>query len=51
VSSASDFIFAGALFNTITRVEGQGKAVQIVGASPIVRALLLLDWHFADATS
>ena len=37
-----DFIFAGALFNTITRVEGQGKAVQIVGASPIVRALLLL---------
>ena len=37
-----DFIFAGALFNTISRVEGQGKAVQIVGASPIVRALLLL---------
>jgi ABC-type transporter Mla MlaB component len=37
-----DFIFAGALFNTISRVEAQGKAVQIVGASPIVRALLLL---------
>jgi ABC-type transporter Mla MlaB component len=38
----ADFIFAGALFNTISRVEAQGKAVQIVGASPIVRALLLL---------
>ena len=38
----ADFIFAGALFNTISRVENQGKAVQIVGASPIVRALLLL---------
>jgi anti-anti-sigma regulatory factor len=37
-----DFIFAGALFNAITRVEAQGKAVQILGASPIVRALLLL---------
>ena len=37
-----DFIFAGALFNTISRVEAQGKAIQIVGASPIVRALLLL---------
>ena len=38
----ADFIFAGALFNTISRVESQGKAVQIVGASPIIRALLLL---------
>jgi anti-anti-sigma regulatory factor len=37
-----DFIFAGALFNAISRIEGQGKAVQIVGATPIVRALLLL---------
>lgn len=37
-----DFIFAGALFNAISRIEGQGKAVQILGASPIVRALLLL---------
>ena len=37
-----DFIFAGALFNAITRVETQGKAVQITGATPIVRALLLL---------
>jgi anti-anti-sigma regulatory factor len=37
-----DFIFAGALFNAIARVESQGKAVQIVGATPIIRALLLL---------
>jgi|SRR5690349_3831368 anti-anti-sigma regulatory factor len=37
-----DFICAGALLNAITRIEGQGKAVQILGATPIVRALLLL---------
>jgi anti-anti-sigma regulatory factor len=37
-----DFVFAGALLNAITRIEGQGKAVQILGATPIVRALLLL---------
>jgi len=37
-----DFVCAGALLNTINRVESQRKAVQIVGASPIVRALLLL---------
>jgi anti-anti-sigma regulatory factor len=37
-----DFICAGALLNTISRIEGQGKAVQILGATPIVRALLLL---------
>lgn len=37
-----DFVCAGALLNAITRVEGQRKAVQIVGASPIIRALLLL---------
>lgn len=37
-----DFICAGALLNAIGRIEGQGKAVQIVGATPIVRALLLL---------
>ena len=37
-----DFVCAGALLNTITRIEAQGKAVQIVGATPIVRALLLL---------
>ena len=37
-----DFVCAGALLNAISRVEGQRKAVQIVGASPIIRALLLL---------
>jgi anti-anti-sigma regulatory factor len=37
-----DFIFAGALLNSITRIETLGKAVQITGATPIVRALLLL---------
>ena len=37
-----DFIFAGALLNAITRIETLGKTVQIIGATPIVRALLLL---------
>jgi anti-anti-sigma regulatory factor len=37
-----DFICAGALLNAINRIEAQGKAVQILGATPIVRALLLL---------
>ena len=37
-----DFVCAGALLNAITRAEGQRKTVQIAGASPIVRALLLL---------
>lgn len=37
-----DFVCAGALLNTINRVESQRKAVQIVGATPIIRALLLL---------
>jgi anti-anti-sigma regulatory factor len=37
-----DFVCAGALLNTINRIEGQRKTVQIIGASPIVRALLLL---------
>jgi anti-anti-sigma regulatory factor len=37
-----DFVCAGALLNSISRVESQRKAVQIVGASPIIRALLLL---------
>jgi ABC-type transporter Mla MlaB component len=37
-----DFVCAGALLNLINRIEGQRKAVQIVGASPIIRALLLL---------
>ena len=37
-----DFVCAGALFNAISRTEGQRKTVQIAGASPIIRALLLL---------
>jgi ABC-type transporter Mla MlaB component len=37
-----DFVCAGALLNTLNRIESQRKSVQIVGASPIVRALLLL---------
>ncbi len=37
-----DFVCAGALLNLINRIEAQRKAVQIVGASPIIRALLLL---------
>jgi anti-anti-sigma regulatory factor len=37
-----DFVCAGALFNAINRVESQRKSVQIVGATPIIRALLLL---------
>ncbi len=37
-----DFVCAGSLLNAINRVESQRKAVQIVGASPIIRTLLLL---------
>ncbi len=37
-----DFVCAGSLLNAINRVESQRKAVQIIGASPIIRALLLL---------
>ncbi len=37
-----DFVCAGALLNAVHRIEQQRKAVQIVGATPIVRALLLL---------
>jgi len=37
-----DFVCAGALLNAIGRTEGQRKTVQIAGASPIIRALLLL---------
>jgi anti-anti-sigma regulatory factor len=37
-----DFVCAGALLNVITRIEQQRKAVQIQGASPIIRALLIL---------
>jgi ABC-type transporter Mla MlaB component len=37
-----DFVCAGALLNAVIRAEGQRKTVQIAGASPIIRALLLL---------
>jgi anti-anti-sigma regulatory factor len=37
-----DFVCAGAMLNGISRAESQRKSVQIVGATPIVRALLLL---------
>ena len=37
-----DFVCAGALLNAISRAESQRKSIQIVGASPIIRALLLL---------
>ena len=50
-----DFVCAGALFNAISRAESQRKTVQIVGASPIVRALLLLigisPRHFIKKTN
>jgi anti-anti-sigma regulatory factor len=49
-----DFVCAGAFLNTVGRVEGQRKSVQIVGASPIIRALLLLigvsPRHFVKKT-
>jgi anti-anti-sigma regulatory factor len=37
-----DFVCAGALLNAIGRTESQRKTVQIAGATPIIRALLLL---------
>ena len=37
-----DFVCAGALLNMINRIELQRRAVQVAGATPIVRALLLL---------
>ena len=37
-----DFVCAGAMMNAINRIEAQRKSVQLVGVSPIVRALLLL---------
>ena len=40
--SRVDFVCAGALLNAINNVELQRKSVQIAGASPIIRALLLL---------
>jgi anti-anti-sigma regulatory factor len=50
-----DFVCAGAMLNQITRIEAQRKAIQIVGASPILRALLLLigvsPRHFVKKSS
>ena len=37
-----DFVCAGALLNLISRVETQRKAIQFIGATPIIRAMLLL---------
>jgi anti-anti-sigma regulatory factor len=37
-----DFVCAGALLNAIGKAENQRKTVQISGATPIIRALLLL---------
>ncbi|MEO8848073.1 MAG: STAS domain-containing protein [Casimicrobiaceae bacterium] len=37
-----DFVCAGALLNLINHIESQRRAVQVAGATPIVRALLLL---------
>ncbi len=37
-----DFVCAGSLLNAVTRIESQRKAVQVQGASPIIRVLLLL---------
>jgi len=37
-----DFVCAGALLNLITRIETQRKSVQVIGATPIIRAMLLL---------
>jgi anti-anti-sigma regulatory factor len=37
-----DFVCAGALLNAIGRAEAQRKSVQIIGVTPIIRALLML---------
>ncbi len=37
-----DFVASGALVNAINRIETQRKAIQFVGVSPIIRAMLLL---------
>ena len=49
-----DFVCAGALLNAVNRIEAQRKAVQILGSTPIIRALLLLiglsPRHFVKKT-
>jgi anti-anti-sigma regulatory factor len=37
-----DFVGAGAIYNAVSAFEQLGKAVQIFGATPIIRAMLLL---------
>lgn len=37
-----DFVGAGAVYNAIKSLEERGKTLQILGATPIVRAMLLL---------
>jgi len=37
-----DFVGAGAVLNACNKLEGQRKAVQIFGATPIIRGILLL---------
>lgn len=37
-----DFVGAGGFLNAVTRIESQRKSVQVLGASPIIQALLLL---------
>jgi len=37
-----DFVCAGSFLNVVSRIESQRKSVHVVGATPIVRALLLL---------
>lgn len=50
-----DFVGAGATYNVVKTIEEQGKAVQIFGATPIIRAMLLLigitPGHFYKKTS
>jgi anti-anti-sigma regulatory factor len=50
-----DFVGAGAVYNAIKTLEEQGKAVQIFGATPVVRAMLLLigvsSGHFYKISS
>jgi ABC-type transporter Mla MlaB component len=50
-----DFVCAGALANQITKIEAQRRAVQITGATPIIRAMLLLigisPRHFVKKTN
>jgi ABC-type transporter Mla MlaB component len=49
-----DFVCAGSLLNAVNRIESQRKAVQVLGASPMIRALLLLiglsPRHFVKKT-